>query len=156
MYLGQYEHAEGVTFNSDRDLWHCRSVVGSLNKSKMSLIKPDRISGQRVSLPFLLASCSIHCHPAGPCFPFIPAHTRHPHACCTNRELNLKQEREQVRGGGRGLSWLLCHFMLTRCEVEWHWAQPWCLGAVWLRKSDPYDPFPVQWDRHELSFVCLV
>lgn len=45
---------EGVTFNVD--LCHCRSVAGSRNRSKMSLIRHDRNSGQRVHLPISLAS----------------------------------------------------------------------------------------------------
>lgn len=87
MYVGQCGHAEGVTFNPDRDLWHFRSVAGRRNRSKMSLIRQDRNLGQRVSLPVSLASCPIHCHPAGPCSPFHPSSYSASHACWTNREL---------------------------------------------------------------------
>lgn len=56
------------------------------------------------------------------------------------------RSRSTLGAAGRGWPCLLCHFTLTRCEVEWHGAQPWRLGAVWPRKPDLANPFPGQWD----------
>lgn len=117
MYVSQYGHAEGVTFNSD--LCHCRSVAGSRNRSKMSLIRHDRNSGQAGASPRFLGllppSIVILQTPAPP---FFSAHTQHPTPAgpignnCRNESESRLQEEEE----GDVLS--SCHFMLTRCEVK--------------------------------------
>ena len=117
MYLGQYGHAEEVTFNLDSDLCPVRSVVGSRNRSKKSMIRQDRNLANILSPHFL----GLLPHPLSSCRPLlffssllilsIPR-------LLDQWEITVGTRARASQRRRRGLSCLLCHFMLTRCEVE--------------------------------------